>query len=197
MTSTGFAMFSIWYLLLKIVKPISTINELFGLDLFLPAANFYFCPWFVIFSFLYFYTFLILPCRSQSERAGDYLATLPCTVPTRTQLGMIWPVGFTLSVIRQWSLSASEWRCYYSEEPAVFTPVTQGNPIHPAKIYTNLNPLKYSLNFGFVRRHQPLHTPSWNGGFPVTFDKFLEGFTQYFPRLIYSLWHSIYFIRLF
>ena len=111
MTSTGFAMFSIWYLLLKIVKPISTINELFGLDLFLPAANFYFCPWFVIFSFLYFYTFLILPCRSQSERAGDYVAILPCTVPIRSQLGIICPVGFTLSVFRQWTLSASEWRC--------------------------------------------------------------------------------------
>ena len=147
MTSTGFAMFSIWYLLLKIVKPISTINELFGLDLFLPAANFYFCPWFVIFSFLYFYTFLILPCRSQSERAGDYLAILPCTVPTRSQLGIIWPVGFTLSVIRQWSLSASAWRCYYSEEPAVFIPVTQGKFIYPAKTYTNLNPLKYSKKF--------------------------------------------------
>ena len=190
MTSTGFAIFFIKTPPLKIVKPISTINELFGPNLFLPAAKFFIFIYPVpdlLISLLYFYTFLILPCRSQSERAGDYLAILPCTVPTRTQLSMIWPVGSTLSVIRQWSLSASEWRCYYSEEPAVFIPVTQGNPIYPAKTYTSLDPLKYSLNFGFVRRHQPLYTPSWNGGYPVTFYKFLEGFTQYFLRLIYSL----------
>ena len=64
MTSTGFAMFSIWYLLLKIVKPISTINELFGLDLFLPAANFLFLS--LICNFLFF-VFLHLPNPSLQE----------------------------------------------------------------------------------------------------------------------------------
>ena len=50
---------------LEIVKPISTINELFGLNLFLPAAIFIFIPrpWFIIFSFV----FLHLPNPSLQE----------------------------------------------------------------------------------------------------------------------------------
>ena len=84
------------------------------------GSEFLFLSLICIFLFLYFYTFLILPCRSQSERAGDYVAILPCTVPIRSQLGIICPVGFTLSVFRQWTLSASEWRCITVRSQCVY-----------------------------------------------------------------------------